>query len=82
MPRSLRFGRGDQADVRVDDPYVANIHCKITETPIGFVVQDMGSTNGTFLVSPAWNAIKIDRKTLIPHGWRVRIGRTTLPWVG
>lgn len=82
MNRSLTFGRGSGVDVRVDDPYVELAHCRIVETPIGYVVHDLGTSNGTYLVSPPGNSMRIDRKTLIPTGWRVRIGRTTLPWVG
>ena len=43
------FGRSDGADIRVDDPFASSAHARVFERG-GFVyLEDMGSTNGTYL---------------------------------
>jgi FHA domain-containing protein len=43
------FGRSDEADIRVDDPFASSAHARIFSRG-GFVyLEDMGSTNGTYL---------------------------------
>jgi hypothetical protein len=40
-----RFGRGNEADIRIEDPGVSRSHCEIvTGTPA--IARDLGSTNG------------------------------------
>ncbi len=45
QPFSL--GSDPQCEVQILDPRVAPRHCQLTETPSGYVVQDLGSPNGT-----------------------------------
>jgi pSer/pThr/pTyr-binding forkhead associated (FHA) protein len=57
---STIFGRADDADVKVPLPGVSRHHCKLTVTPEGDIaVQDMGSSNGTFV-----NQDRIERQPL------------------
>ncbi|HYH59188.1 MAG TPA: FHA domain-containing protein [Thermoleophilaceae bacterium] len=43
------FGRGGSADIHVEDPFASSVHARIF-TRNGFMhVEDMGSTNGTYL---------------------------------
>ena len=43
------IGRDPEAAVRLDVPSVSRRHARITVSPAGFVVTDLGSKNGTFL---------------------------------
>ena len=43
------LGRGDSADIRVDDPFASSAHARIFERGEFMYIEDMGSTNGTYL---------------------------------
>jgi pSer/pThr/pTyr-binding forkhead associated (FHA) protein len=43
------LGRADGADVRVDDPFASSAHARIFSRGEFMHVEDMGSTNGTYL---------------------------------
>jgi predicted component of type VI protein secretion system len=43
------LGRDVANDIVLGDPEVSRQHARITRTPGGYVVEDMGSTNGTFV---------------------------------
>jgi len=43
------LGRDVANDIVIGDPEVSRQHARITRTPGGYVVEDMGSTNGTFV---------------------------------
>jgi pSer/pThr/pTyr-binding forkhead associated (FHA) protein len=70
----VTFGRAAPATVVLDDPYVSDRHARIAhEGSNGWVVTDLGSTNGTFL-----NQVKVTRPTPIQAGDRLGIGKTTV----
>jgi hypothetical protein len=43
------LGRSDGADIRVDDPFASSAHARIFPRGDFMYVEDMGSTNGTYL---------------------------------
>ncbi len=43
------FGRSDGADIRVDDPFASSAHARIFSRGGFMYLEDMGSTNGTYL---------------------------------
>lgn len=43
------FGRGPQADFVVDIPLISRVHCHFSVSENGLVVEDLDSTNGTFV---------------------------------
>jgi hypothetical protein len=43
------MGRSDNAEIRVDDPFASSAHARIFERGDYMYVEDMGSTNGTYL---------------------------------
>lgn len=45
----LTIGRGRQNDIQIDDKSVSSTHARIIRTPEGHMIEDLGSSNGTFL---------------------------------
>jgi hypothetical protein len=43
------MGRSDGADINVDDPFASSAHARIFQRGDFMYVEDMGSTNGTYL---------------------------------
>lgn len=45
----ITLGRDPIADIVINDPEISRQHTRLTRTPEGFSIQDLGSTNGTFV---------------------------------
>jgi hypothetical protein len=75
-PPGLVIGRGNDADLRVDDPGVSRRHIEIRvlEGADGprVSVHDLGSTNGMLV-----NGKKVEQASLV-DGATIRIGNTTM----
>jgi pSer/pThr/pTyr-binding forkhead associated (FHA) protein len=69
----LLIGRGNDAAIRLDDDYVSTRHARIGASGDQWYVEDLGSTNGTYV----GNA-RISQPTAISLGTQVRIGKTIL----
>ena len=69
----LLIGRGSDAQIRLDDDYVSTRHARIASSGDQWYVEDLGSTNGTYL-----GAQRITQPTTIGLGAQVRIGKTIL----
>ena len=67
------IGRGADAGIRLDDDYVSTRHARIGSSGDTFYVEDLGSTNGTYIGSQ-----RITQATAVQLGSRVRVGKTTL----
>lgn len=78
--RSLIFDQGPGADVVINDPYCSAKHCRIYQHGAAFWVEDLGSTNGTWIISPEHGRRKVNYRAILLPGDKVRIGRTDLPW--
>ena len=64
------MGRGDAAEIRLNDPYASSRHARIVLQGGGVVVlEDLGSTNGTYLNEELLAGI-----APLHNGDRVRIG--------
>ena len=46
---NIVLGRGEQAEIRLQDPFASSNHARIYEQGGALVIEDMGSTNGTYL---------------------------------
>lgn len=47
----LRIGRGFDNDVIIPDPFISGHHCEIRSLEDGFTLEDISSTNGTWVIS-------------------------------
>ena len=63
------FGRSNGADIRVDDPFASSAHARIFDRGGFMYVEDMGSTNGTYL-----NGRQLKRAERLSMGDTIRIG--------
>ena len=43
------LGRADSAEIRIDDPFASSAHARVFPRGDFMYVEDMGSTNGTYL---------------------------------
>jgi hypothetical protein len=43
------LGRGDQADIRLEDTFASSHHARLVPQGEVMVIEDLGSTNGTYL---------------------------------
>ena len=65
----ITLGRGDQAEIRLEDPYASARHAHIFEQGGILAIEDLGSTNGTYL-----NEELLETPRPLHPGDRVRIG--------
>ncbi|WP_030527564.1 FtsK/SpoIIIE domain-containing protein [Phycicoccus jejuensis] len=72
-PPGLSVGRAELADLRLADPSLSRVHCRIDADPSGVRVRDEGSTNGVWVDGrPLDGVAEIDTRS------EVRVGATTL----
>jgi len=45
----LTIGRGDECDIRLDGLLISNNHARISQLPGGLTIEDLNSTNGTYV---------------------------------
>jgi pSer/pThr/pTyr-binding forkhead associated (FHA) protein len=69
----ILIGRGADAAIRLDDDYVSTRHARIASSGDQWFVEDLGSTNGTYIGSH-----RLTQPTTLQLGSKVRIGKTTL----
>jgi hypothetical protein len=63
------LGRGDQADIRLEDSFASSRHAQLVPHGDVMVVEDLGSTNGTYL-----NGQPLTGPQPLHPGDRIRIG--------
>ncbi len=73
MPGAIKtVGRATRADFILDAALVSRLHCRLTATDAELEIEDLRSTNGTWV-----NDHRVKRTPLAP-GDLVRIGRVVL----
>jgi pSer/pThr/pTyr-binding forkhead associated (FHA) protein len=69
----LTIGRADKCHLVLDDTYVSQIHARIFAKGETYVLEDLGSTNGTYL-----NRRRITSPSEVQRGDKVKIGKTVM----
>jgi len=67
------IGRGAECDLRLDDTFVSQEHARIFAKDGSWYVEDLGSTNGTFV-----NEQRLAAPAMLTGGDRIRVGTTVL----
>jgi pSer/pThr/pTyr-binding forkhead associated (FHA) protein len=71
--RPILIGRADDSTLVLDDDYASTRHARIAMQGDEWYVEDLGSTNGTYL-----DRAKVTGPTRVPLGTPVRIGKTVI----
>ena len=69
----IMIGRGADCQIILDDDYVSTRHARVVSGENGVYVEDMGSTNGSYV-----NGQRITAPTTITLSDTLRIGKTIL----
>ncbi len=69
----IRVGRSEGCDLRLEDAYVSQVHARLFPQDGVWFVEDLGSTNGTFL-----NGERVSAPRPLRAGDQVRVGTTVL----
>jgi hypothetical protein len=72
-PGLVMIGRGADCQLILDDDYVSTRHARVVAGETGLYIEDMGSTNGTYV-----NGARITAPTAISMSDTLRIGKTIL----
>ena len=70
---TVQVGRAEACAVRVEDTDVSQFHARLFHRDDAWFVEDLGSTNGTYL-----NERKVTSASEVHAGDRLRVGRTIL----
>ncbi|HVA60869.1 MAG TPA: FHA domain-containing protein [Mycobacteriales bacterium] len=69
----ITIGRADDSTLVLSDDYVSSRHARLFPRDGQWLVEDMGSTNGTFL-----DRQKVTSATPVPLGVPIRVGKTVM----
>ena len=73
LDASMVIGRAPEAELRLDDTFVSSQHARIFGRNGSWYIEDLGSTNGTFV-----NEQKLMGPAMVQPGDSIRIGQTTV----
>jgi len=68
---SVVIGRGSECDVAIKDAKASRRHCQLTRKENGFLLEDLGSKNGTYV-----NGRRITEPVVLKHNETFKIGET------
>jgi pSer/pThr/pTyr-binding forkhead associated (FHA) protein len=71
--QQITIGRANDATLVLNDDYASSRHARLFPQDGQWVVEDLGSTNGTYL-----DRQKVTQPTPVPAGVPIRIGKTVL----
>jgi pSer/pThr/pTyr-binding forkhead associated (FHA) protein len=67
------IGRAPECELRLDDTYISQQHARLFGRNGAWYVEDLGSTNGTFV-----NEQKLAAPAMVQPGDKIRVGTTVL----
>jgi pSer/pThr/pTyr-binding forkhead associated (FHA) protein len=70
---TMRIGRSEDSEITLADAQASRHHAAISPEPSGFTIQDLDSSNGTFV-----NGRRLDEPRLLKDGDRLRVANTVL----
>jgi pSer/pThr/pTyr-binding forkhead associated (FHA) protein len=73
LATSMTIGRGPECELLIDDTYASSQHARLFGKNGSWYVEDLGSTNGTFV-----NDQKLAAPAMVQQGDRIRVGTTML----
>ena len=65
----MTVGRSDGATIAIEDSFISSVHCRVFGQNSEWMVEDLGSTNGTYL-----NDKKVTAPTVLSTGDVLRVG--------
>jgi Inner membrane component of T3SS, cytoplasmic domain len=71
--QQITIGRANDATLVLSDDYASSRHARLFPQDGQWIVEDLGSTNGTYL-----DRQKVTQPTPVPAGVPIRIGKTVL----
>ena len=69
MKNEVTIGRDINNEIVINDAEISRKHCRLVMTADGFVIEDLGSTNGTWV-----NERRISSQHLLRNGESIRLG--------
>jgi pSer/pThr/pTyr-binding forkhead associated (FHA) protein len=69
----ITLGRASDNTIVLDDDYASNYHARLRPYEGRWLVEDLGSTNGTYL-----DKQKVTSPSVVPIGVPVKVGKTLL----
>jgi pSer/pThr/pTyr-binding forkhead associated (FHA) protein len=73
LDASATVGRAPECELRIDDTYVSQQHARIFGKNGSWYVEDLGSTNGTFV-----NEQRLAAPAMLQPGDKIRVGTTVM----
>jgi pSer/pThr/pTyr-binding forkhead associated (FHA) protein len=73
LGEEMIIGRSPECGISLDDEFASNLHAKIYQLEGRFYIEDLGSTNGTYV-----NGRRINYPTELRGGDNIKIGRTAM----
>jgi pSer/pThr/pTyr-binding forkhead associated (FHA) protein len=73
LDTSTTIGRGAGCELRIDDTYASSEHARIFGRGDAWYVEDLGSTNGTFV-----NEQRLAAPAMLAPGDKIRVGTTVM----
>jgi SARP family transcriptional regulator, regulator of embCAB operon len=70
------MGRQSGCGLVLEDDQASRRHAQVVPTDAGYELEDLGSTNGTYL-----NGERLTRPTLLCHGDRIEVGHTVVKFL-
>ncbi len=70
---ALSIGRAAGCEITLDDTFVSQVHARVALSDSGVVVEDLGSTNGTYL-----NRKRVTAPVVVMTGDLIQVGSTVM----